>query len=216
MKIISTNIAKVTTMMHEGKAIKTAILKKPTNNEVTIERTHIIGDEQADPKWHGGEEKAVYGFSANHYPYWQQQLNNDSLCAGMFGENFTISDLSEEFINIGDRFRLGSALLEVSQPRDPCFKLALAVKDERILKLFTRRYCTGVYFRVIETGHAKVGDMVECEHKAEHGISIKKLFRAFYDNQYPEALTVMKTAVALPTLAPEWQEKLQTRLSKND
>ena len=214
MKITSTNIAKVTTMMHKGKAIRTAILKQPTANEVTIERTHIIGDEQADLKWHGGEEKAVYGFSANHYPYWQQQLNNNNLSAGMFGENFTITDLAEDHINIGDRLRLGSALLEVSQPRDPCFKLALAIKDERILKLFTRHYCTGVYFRVLETGRAKTGDIVQCEHKADHGISVKKLFRAFYDNKYPEALSVMKTALALPELAPEWQEKLQSRLSK--
>lgn len=216
MKIISTNIAKVTTMMHQGKAISTAILKQPTSKEVSIERTGIIGDEQADLKWHGGEEKAVYAFSANHYPYWQQQLNNDSLSAGMFGENFTISDLAEEDIHIGDRFRLGSALLEVSQPREPCFKLALAVKDERILKLFTRRYCTGVYFRVIETGHAKTGGLVHCEHKENHGITVKKLFRAFFDNKYSDATQVMKTALTLPTLAPEWQEKLQTRLSKHD
>ena len=83
-----------------------------------------------------------------------------------------------------------------------------------ILKLFTRHYCTGVYFRVLETGRAKTGDIVQCEHKADHGISVKKLFRAFYDNKYPEALPVMKTALALPELAPEWQEKLQTRLSK--
>jgi MOSC domain-containing protein YiiM len=216
MKIISTNIAKVTTMMHQGKAIRTAILKQPTIKEVSIERTCVIGDEQADLKWHGGEEKAVYAFSANHYPYWQQQLNNDSLSAGMFGENFTISDLAEEDIHIGDRFRLGSALLEVSQPREPCFKLALAVKDERILKLFTRRYCTGVYFRVIETGHAKTDDLVYCEHKENHGITVKKLFRAFFDNKYSDATQVMKTALTLPTLAPEWQEKLQTRLSKHD
>ncbi len=216
MKIISTNIAKVTTMMHQDKAIRTAILKQPTTKEVVIERTCIIGDEQADLKWHGGEEKAVYAFSANHYPYWRQQLNNDSLTAGMFGENFTISDFAEEDIHIGDRFRLGSALLEVSQPREPCFKLALAVKDERILKLFTRRYCTGVYFRVIETGHAKTGDLVHCEHKVSHGISVKKLFRAFFDNKYSDAAQVMKTAVSLPTLAPEWQEKLQKRLSRHE
>jgi MOSC domain-containing protein YiiM len=216
MKIISTNIAKVTTLIHQGKPIKTAILKQPTGNQVTIERTGILGDEQADRKWHGGEEKAVFGFSANHYLYWQQQLNHDTLSAGMFGENFTVSDFSEEHINIGDRFRFGSALLEVSQPRDPCFKLALAIGDERILKLFTRSYCTGIYFRVIETGHAKTGDKVQCEHKANHDISVKKLFRAVYDNQYSEALHVMKTALKLPELAPEWQEKLHTRLSKKN
>ncbi len=214
MKIISTNIARVTTIIHQGKPIKTAILKQPTSNEVTIERTGIIGDEQADRKWHGGEEKAVFGFSANHYPYWQEQLNHDTLSPGMFGENLTISDFSEQHINIGDRFRVGSALLEVSQPRDPCFKIALAIKDERILKLFTRSYCTGIYCRVLENGYAKTGDDVHCEHKADHDISVKKLFRAFYDNQYSEAVHIMKAALALPELAPEWQEKLHTRLTK--
>jgi MOSC domain-containing protein YiiM len=137
--------------------------------------------------------KSGIWFFGQSYRYWQQQLNHDTLSAGMFGENFTVSDFSEEHINIGDRFRFGSALLEVSQPRDPCFKLALAIGDERILKLFTRSYCTGIYFRVIETGHAKTGDKVQCEHKANHDISVKKLFRAVYDNQYSEALHVMKT-----------------------
>ena len=212
MKIISTNISKIKTVEHNGKKVKTGIFKTPTNEPVVIEKLNIIGDEQADLVNHGGGDKAVYAFSHNHYDYWKRTLKNDDLAVGAFGENFTISGLDEQNIHIGDRIRIGTALLEVSQPRVPCFKLAIALNNKQSLKLFTQYYHTGVYFRVLEEGVAKTGDAVTIEHKAEHNISVKTLFQAFFDKQYPDYENVLLAALELPELALEWQTKIKKKL----
>ena len=212
MKIISTNISKIKTLIHNGKEVKTGIFKTPTNEPVVIEKLYIIGDEQADLVNHGGVDKAVYAFSHNHYEYWKQTLENDDLAVGAFGENFTISDLDEVNIHIGDHIRIGTALLEVSQPRVPCFKLAIALNNKNSLKLFTQHYCTGVYFRVLEQGVAKTGDSVVIEKKASHDISVKKLFQAFFDKKYPDYESVLLAALELPEIALEWQTKIKKKL----
>ncbi|MBH0062422.1 MOSC domain-containing protein [Pseudoalteromonas sp. NZS71] len=213
MKIISTNISKIKTLIHNGKEVKTGIFKTPTNEPVVIEKLNIIGDEQADLVNHGGVDKAVYAFSHNHYEYWQKTLENENLSSGVFGENFTISDLDEANIHIGDHIRIGTALLEVSQPRVPCFKLAIALNNKNSLKLFTQHYCTGVYFRVLEQGVAKTGDSVVIEKKASHDISVKKLFQAFFDKKYVGYEDILLEALTLPELAVEWQEKLKKKLA---
>ncbi len=213
MKIISTNISKIKTVVYNGKEVKTGIFKTPTNEPVVIEKLNIIGDEQADLVNHGGVDKAVYAFSHNHYDSWKQTLENDDLAVGAFGENFTISDLDEANIHIGDHIRIGTALLEVSQPRVPCFKLAIALNNKNSLKLFTQYYCTGVYFRVLEQGVAKTGDSVVIEKKASHDISVKKLFQAFFDKKYVGYEDILLEALTLPELAVEWQEKLKKKLA---
>lgn len=216
MKIISTNLSKVKTVSYAGKEVRTGIFKIPTVDEVIIEKLNIVGDEQGDLKFHGGEHKAVYALSANHYEYWKHTLKNNNLSYGMFGENFTISDLDEENINIGDQLRVGTALLEVSQPRVPCFKLGIALDNKDILKLFTQHYRTGVYFRVLEGGIAQTGDLVHIEKKAAHGISIKKLFQAYFDKHYDGYEIILAEALALEKLAPEWTMKLKKKLSIED
>ncbi|MBE3672876.1 MOSC domain-containing protein [Pseudoalteromonas distincta] len=212
MKIISTNISKIKTVVYNGKEVKTGIFKTPTNEPVVIEKLNIRGDEQADLVNHGGVDKAVYAFSYNHYDYWKHTLENDDLAVGAFGENFTISNLDEANIHIGDHIRIGTALLEVSQPRVPCFKLAIALNNKNSLKLFTQHYCTGVYFRVLEQGIAKTGDSVVIEKKASHDISVKKLFQAFFDKKYPDYESVLLAALELPELALEWHTKIKKKL----
>jgi len=212
MKVISTNISKSKTIVYKGKPIQTGIFKVPTESEVVIAQMNIIGDEQADLVFHGGEHKAVYAFSWHHYAYWKNILARKDLPNGIFGENFTISNLCEEHIYIGDQLRIGSAILEVSQPRVPCFKLGIALDSKIIPKLFTQQYCTGVYFRVLKPGVVNAGDTVLVERKATHDISIKKLFQAYFDQSYVGAEEVYRQALALDTLAPEWQKKLQKKL----
>jgi MOSC domain-containing protein YiiM len=213
VKIISTNISRTKTILYNGKEVKTGIFKVPTGDEVTIETFNIIGDEQADLIHHGGEHKAVYAFSVNHYDYWKETLGNKHLSHGAFGENFTVSNLAEEGVKIGDQFRFGSALLEASQPRVPCFKLGIALNNANAVKLFTKNYCTGVYFRVLEPGVAKTGDTVSIEKHATHDISIKKLFQAYFDRNYVGLERVFSEALDLKELAPEWKDKLAKRLS---
>ena len=215
MKIISTNISTIKTIFHNKKEIKTGIFKSPTFNKIAITKLNIIGDEQADLINHGGEHKAVYAFSSGHYEHWKKELKNKNISFGMFGENFTISNLSEEDIYIGDQFRIGTTLLEVSQPRVPCFKLGIALDNKSILKLFTQYYCTGIYFRVIEPGVAKTGDEVILEKEAAHNISIRKLFQSYFDKGYIDYKSVLSEAYCLKELAPEWKEKIKKKLSLN-
>ena len=212
MKIISTNISKLKTVLYNGKEVKTGIFKVPTCNEVIIETLNIMGDEQADLIYHGGEHKAVYAFSFNHYEYWRDILENRHLSNGMFGENFTVSNLTEENIKIGDQLRFGTALLEVSQPRVPCFKLGMALNNKNAVKLFTKNYCTGIYFRVLEPGIAKTGDTVYIEKNSTHSVSVKHLFQAYFDRNYVGAESLFYEAIGLKELAPEWKKKLEKRL----
>ena len=116
-------------------------------------------------------------------------------------------------MKIGDQFRFGTALLEVSQPRVACFKLGIALNNKNAVKLFTKNYCTGVYFRVLEPGTTKTGDTVLIEKRSSRGVSIKNIFQAYFDRNYVGAENLFSEALALKELAPEWKNKLKKRLS---
>ncbi len=212
MQVISVNVARVRDITYRGESHKTGIFKEPTESPVGVSKLGLDGDRQCDLLNHGGEHKAVYGFALDHYEYWQEALAKPGgLRPGAFGENLTVSGLDEEVLCIGDQLAIGSVLLEVSQPRVPCFKLGVALDDERAPALFTQYFHTGVYFRVLEEGTLKQGD--QCERVLCHpaGLSVHALFRAFYDWDYSERNTLLAGANQLEVLAPEWQHMLRTR-----
>ena len=212
MEIISTNISKIKTVVYEGKEVKTGIFKEAVKSELVIEKLNIVGDEQADLVNHGGIDKAIYAFSAGHYPYWKETLQVTDLPPGSFGENFTVTNLNEDNFKIGDQYRFGTALLEVSQPRIPCFKLGIALKNKQAPKLFIENAATGVYFRVLESGKVKTGDAVILEKKTYHDITVKKLFRAYFDKSFGDSEPVLSAAYELDELAAPWKEMLRKRL----
>lgn len=212
MKVISVNVSSAEHVEYEGKTISTGIFKKPVKNSVVVSSLGIKGDEQADLINHGGTHKAVYAFSSDHYDYWRGVLNRPDLALGAFGENLAISNLDESQICIGDQFRIGSCLLEVSQPRVPCFKLGIALRNTRAPKLFTKSFRTGVYFRVVEEGTLNSGDDVLRHLSAPNSVSIETLFQAYFDKSYEGAESVFVEALKLDGLAPEWKEKLVKRV----
>ena len=214
MELASINLSTIKTIEHNGKQVSTGIFKQPTTGSVYVGKYNLEGDKQADLKNHGGRNKAVYGFSQDHYSYWASVLNNPHLKPGAFGENLTIAGLDESQIHIGDQFRLGECLLEVSQPRMPCFKLGIALNNSDIPRLFTEQGETGVYFRVIEEGPIKTGNQLELVISGPEKIAVKSLFRAYFDNSYRQAVEVLKTAVELRQLAEEWREILPKRIAK--
>ena len=211
MQALSVNIAEVQSIEFRGEVHQTGIFKRPAEQTVQVGRLGLGGDRQCDLLNHGGEHKAVYGFAQEHYDYWRETLEKPGLEAGAFGENLTVSGLDEETIHIGDQLAIGTALLEVSQPRVPCFKLGVALGDERAPALFTRYFHTGVYFRVIEEGQLTRGDSMEVTHRHPAGISVHALFRAFHDRDYPDRNALLTEAFKLDVLAPEWRTKLRTR-----
>jgi len=161
---------------------------------------------------HGGLDKAIYAFSANHYPYWQKELERESMSPGSFGENLTISDLDESKILIGDQLSIGGCILEVSQPRVPCFKLGIAMGDKSMPRLFTQSYKTGVYLRVIKEGEISKTDQANITFSPKDSISIKDLFRSVFDKQFENKKEVMERAIANVALADEWRSTLSKRL----
>src|SRR5215475_11619337 len=148
MKVISVNVGLPRTVQWKGKSVSTGIFKAPVSGRVPLRSLNFDGDRQADLSVHGGPDKAVYVYPREHYDYWREELPEVEAPWGMFGENLTVEGMSEEAISIGDRFRVGSAEVIVTQPRMPCYKLALKFGRDDILKRFLESERTGFYLRV--------------------------------------------------------------------
>jgi len=150
MKIVSVNVGLPREVSWKGRTVQTAIFKEPVAGAVTIRELNLAGDQQADLTVHGGLEKAVYAYPAEHYEYWRKELSDVSLSWGAFGENLTTEGLREDTLCIGDVLRVGSAVLQITQPRMPCYKLELRFDRDDMIKRFLASGRSGFYFSVIE------------------------------------------------------------------
>src|SRR6266478_2351379 len=158
MKVVSVNLGLPRTVQWKGKAVSTGIFKEPVSGRVALRSLDFDGDRQADLSVHGGPSKAVYVYPAEHYAYWRQELPDMTLPWGMFGENLTTEGLQEDTLQIGDRFRIGSTEVVVTQPRMPCFKLGLRFGRDDMVKRFLASFRTGFYFSVAAEGEVAAGD----------------------------------------------------------
>ena len=161
MKLISVNVGLPREVIWKGKTVTTGIFKEPVKGRVMLRALNLDGDRQADLSVHGGPDKAVYAYPAEHYDYWRRELPGKELPWGMFGENFTTEGLREEDIHVGDRFRIGTAELTVTQPRLPCYKLGVKFQSEDMVKHFLGSGRTGFYFSVFREGEVGAGDRIE-------------------------------------------------------
>jgi len=216
VKIVSINVAMPVEVEHRGKPVSTGIFKTPVSGPVEITHHNLAGDGQADLENHGGENKAVYAYSADHYAYWQQELRLESLPCGQFGENLTVAGLDEVALCIGDRLRAGTALLTITQPRVPCYKLGIRFEDKQMPKKFTRSARTGVYLKVLETGAVNTGDSIEVLSRGLGELPVKRLFEAYFMPCGDESVAVLEQALEIPELSAEWRAQLEQRLAGND
>ncbi|MCA0154505.1 MOSC domain-containing protein [Winogradskyella vincentii] len=199
MKIISTNIAQPTTIVWKGKKVTTGIYKKPTDVPIFLDKENVRGDEVSDRRVHGGEYKACYLFSANHYPYWRSLYPNLEWTYGMLGENLTVENLDEKQLNIGDIYKLGKALVQITIPREPCFKFAHKFGTDVVLQQFIDYGYSGTYVRVLERGEVKTGDSFELIEQSKDTISIFQLFELlFTENKSKEHIGLIIDNDALP------------------
>jgi MOSC domain-containing protein YiiM len=209
MRVISCNVGKPVLVPSERGTVLTAIFKAPVEGPVMVRRLNLDGDRQADLTVHGGFHKAVYAYPSEHYPHWREELPGMDMPWGMFGENLTTEGLLETDVHIGDRLRIGSALLEVTQPRMPCYKLALKFSRSDMIKRFWKSGRSGFYFSVVEEGELQAGDPIELERRGDPAVSVAEVL-SLYRNPAPERED-LERALAAP-LTSEWKEELRERL----
>lgn len=188
MKVVSTNIAKPTTIEWNGEKIETGIYKIPVSTAIYLGKNDVRDDSVIDRKYHGGEHKACYFYAANHYEHFKAIYPNLEWQFGMFGENITIDKFEETNIRIGDTFKIGTAIIQVSEPRQPCFKLGVRFNNQKILKDFIQSSYSGFYVRILQEGEVKNGDSLELIERNSNDLSIEDVFSLLSYNKDNELL----------------------------
>jgi len=199
MKLLSLNVARPRLILIKDQPVSTGIFKQPVEGPVMLGRLNLDGDRQADLRVHGGPNKAVYAYPSEHYPYWCGELPEMDLPYGMFGENFTTEGLNEENTHIGDQFRMGEALVMVTQPREPCFKLAAKFQRDDIVKRFFLSGRSGFYLAVVQEGIVQAGDTVERIHEDPNRVRVADINQVnIHGANDPELLRRALRIEALP------------------
>ena len=189
----------------------TAIFKTPTDRRLRVKPHNLEGDQQADLSVHGGENKAVYGYPIEHYSVWSDELGRTDLEHGQFGENLTTRGLLEREVGVGDVFSIGTAVLQITQPRAPCFKLGIRMGDARFVRTFLRGGRPGFYFRIVESGELGMGDEVKRIERGATGITVHEVWELSYGGGTD--LDRMKLALEIPTLGDEWRRPLFKKIA---
>src|SRR4051812_11125134 len=197
----SVNVGRPRSVEVDGRAVLTAIWKSPVDGRVALRGVNLRGDDQADRTVHGGPDKAVYAYAAEDTEAWEADLGR-ALGPGTFGENLTVRGLEVSEAVIGERWSVGSALLEVAQPRLPCFKLGIKMGDPRFLKRFAQAGRPGAYLRIVREGDIGAGDRIEVVSRPEHGVTSALVARAIQFE--PELLPAALRAPELPDDLREW------------
>ncbi|WP_299488787.1 MOSC domain-containing protein [uncultured Allomuricauda sp.] len=191
MKIISTNIGEPTSITWNGQQTTTGIFKKPVDEPITLETESVVKDNISDRKVHGGIYKACYLFSSDHYPYWKEKYPHLDWNWGMFGENLTVEGMDEAELKIGSIYKLGSALVQISQPREPCFKLGIKFGTQDILKEFVDHGYPGTYVRILEVGEVKTGDIMELKEESKNTLTTKQFYELLFSRKKDKAIVEM-------------------------
>jgi MOSC domain-containing protein YiiM len=207
MKLISVNVGLPREVTWKGKTVSTGIFKEPVSKRVMVRSLNLDGDRQADLTVHGGADKAVYVYPFEHYDYWRSELPDIELPPGIFGENFTITGLREEEVNIGDRFDIGTVKLMVTQPRLPCYKLGIRFGRPDMVKRFLASRRTGFYFRVLQEGEVGAGDTLELVSRDDNNITVADITQLYTrEKNNPELL---HQATQLEALPASWRDYFQ-------
>ena len=214
MKLVAISVGRPKEVLWRGRSVQTSIFKTSVSGPVHVTRFNIVGDEQSDLSVHGGAEKAVYAYPAEHYNFWRRELPDTDLPWGTFGENLTTEGLLEDEVWIGDRYRVGSVELVVTQPRMPCYKLAIRFGRPDIVKRFLRSRRSGFYFAVEREGELSPGDAIERVARDERGLTVADIVSLYAADSANQALLV--NASDHPALPASWREYFRKRLWEPD
>lgn len=203
-RLLSVNVGRPAEVPWRGETVRTAIVKSPVARRLAVRRLNVDGDEQADLEAHGGEHRAVFVYDEASIRHWAAALGRDDLAPGRFGENFTVQGMEDGAVCIGDVFRIGSALLEVSQPRVTCFKVGMALGEPRMPSLLYRDGRPGFYLRVLEEGEVGAGDEIEQVAAGPGGMTVREISALLYLPGHD--LGRVRQALELAALPAGWRD----------
>ena len=209
-QLLSLNIGLPKEVTYGGKVVHTGINKKQVKEPVYLSFVKFNGDGQADLVHHGGVDKAVCVYTGDHYPYWEKELNQD-LVYGAFGENITVSGMSEEDVCIGDTFELGQAIVQVTQPRQPCFKKKKKYNIPKLPLYFQETGYTGFYFRVLKEGWVSSVDTLKRLQSDPKGVSVAFANRIMHKEK--QNIEGVKRILEVNALSNSWRKSFEKRIS---
>ena len=212
IKIKATNLGKKTIVDWRGRKVSTGIFKYPVQGSIFLGKENVANDLIADRKVHGGLDKACYLFSTDQYSYWQKLYPDLDWNWGMFGENLTVESLDENQVFIGDIFQIGTALVQVSQPREPCYKLGIRFGSQKILKQFIEYAYPGTYVRLLKEGEVKAGDDVILIERSPNDLSIRDFFKLVFSKEKDQQ--VLELALNNTSLPKRKRDRLRKFIKK--
>ena len=215
MKLISLNTGLPREVTWHGRIVTTGIFKEPVHNRVSLRNLNLDGDRQADLSVHGGQYKAVYCYPLTHYDYWRRELPDRELAMGIFGENFTLDDFSEESVHLGDQFSVGSAEVVVTQPRLPCYKLGIRFEADDMVKRFFVSRRTGFYLAVTSEGEVGASDEMRVISRDPNSVPVSEITRLYAEKRYSNAdVAWVQRALRVAAFPESWKEYFRQRLGQ--
>jgi MOSC domain-containing protein YiiM len=212
MRLVSVNVGMPRLLAWAGATFKTGIFKDPVQGRAMLRTSNLDGDRQADLSVHGGPNKAVYGYPSEHYAAWSAELPDPARTWGAFGENFTTEGLLEADVSVGDRYRVGSAVVRVTTPRLPCYKLAAKFQRDDMIERFLRSGRCGFYFAVVEEGEVGVGDKFEFLEREDPTLTIAEV-NHLYTAKLPDRESLQRS-LGVKSLPESWRDRFRARLAE--
>jgi ferredoxin-NADP reductase/MOSC domain-containing protein YiiM len=214
MRLLSVNVGRPREVEWRGRRVLTSIWKSEVRDRRWVSRLNVAGDAQADLAAHGGEHRAVYVYDVSAYHHWERELGRDDFVNGQFGENFTVQGLPDDEVCVGDRYRIGGALFEVTQPRVTCYKVGLRMGEPRMPALLYAHGRPGFYLRVLEEGEVGAGDAIERVRVGPEAMTVREVSALLYlPGQTPRQL---ERAMAIPALSEGWRRSFEALLEQSE
>ena len=212
-RVLSVNVGLPRDIEWNGRTVHTGIWKNPVHGRCRVGRLNLDGDGQGDLAGHGGEQRAVFVYQIESYRYWQEQLKRTDFVRGQFGENFTIEGLADDSVCIGDRYRIGSALFEITQPRVTCYRVGIRMNEPRMPALLTSSGRPGFYFRVLEEGEVGAGDEIVKMAEAKERMTVTEVNALLYSPNHPR--DQLERALRIEALSPGWRSSFEALLQSH-
>src|SRR3954452_18829695 len=209
-RLLSVNVGLPRDISWQGRTVHTGIWKTPVGGRCQVGRLNLDGDGQGDLAGHGGEHRAVFVYQIESYRYWQEHLNRTDFVHGQFGEKFTIGGLPDDAVCIGDHYRIGSALFEITQPRVTCYRVGIRMNERRMPELLTSSGRPGFYFRVLQEGEVSAGDEIVKVGEAKERMTVADINALLYSPNHPRDR--LERALRIEALSPGWRWSFEALL----